>query len=164
MSRDGRAGRAFVSVYYLQEVRVAIAAKGDTVTVHYTGRIKDGTVFDTSRERGEPLEFTLGQGEMIQGFENAVLGMALDERRTVEIQPQEAYGPYREEMTAVIDRAELPPDLEPKLGQRLEVQHDSGSRMLVTVAEVTEKTIRLDANHPLAGQTLTFEIELISIA
>lgn len=143
---------------------MAVAKTGDTVTVHYTGRLKDGTVFDTSRERGEPLEFTLGQGEMIQGFEKAVLGMGLDESRTVDIPPQEGYGPYREEMTALIDREELPPDLEPRPGQRLEVQHESGSRMLVTVTEVTEKAIRLDANHPLAGQTLTFDIELISIA
>ncbi len=139
------------------------AARGDKVKVHYTGRLTDGTVFDTSLERDEPLEFTLGQGAVIQGFEQAVLGLRPGESRSVEIPPKSAYGPHREDMTVLVERSQLPPDLDPQVGQRLEVGHANGNTLLVTVTEVTGEAVRLDGNHPLAGQTLCFEIELLAI-
>jgi len=139
------------------------AARGDKVKVHYTGRLTDGTVFDTSLERDEPLEFTLGQGAVIQGFEQAVLGLRPGESRSVEIPPESAYGPHREDMTVLVERSQLPPDLDPQVGQRLEVGHANGNTLLVTVTEVTGEAVRLDGNHPLAGQTLCFEIELLAI-
>ncbi|MCE5272080.1 peptidylprolyl isomerase [bacterium] len=139
------------------------AAKGDKVKVHYTGRLADGTVFDTSHERNEPLEFTLGQGAVIEGFEQAVLGLKPGQSRHVEIPPEAAYGPHRENMTTLVDRCQLPPDLDPQVGQHLEVSHANGNILLVTVTEVNDEMVRLDGNHPLAGKTLCFEIELLAI-
>jgi FKBP-type peptidyl-prolyl cis-trans isomerase 2 len=142
---------------------MAQAKQGDTVQVNYTGKLQDGTVFDTSLDRG-PLKFTLGQGMLIQGFEQAVLGMSTGEKKTVVIPPDQAYGPHREVSVVVVDRKHLPPDLDPKVGQRLEITQENDQVVLVTVAATSETSITLDANHPLAGKDLTFEIELVEIA
>lgn len=141
---------------------MAQAKQGDTVQVNYTGKLQDGTVFDTSLDRG-PLQFTLGKGQLIAGFEQAVLGMTGGEKRTVVIKPDQAYGPHRAESVVEVDRKYLPPDLDPKVGQRLELTQTDDKTVLVTVAGVSGASITLDANHPLAGKDLTFDIELLAI-
>ncbi len=140
----------------------AQAKTGDTVKVHYTVTLDDGTVFDTSAG-GEPLAFTLGQGLVIPGFEQAVIGMKVGESKTVDIPVEQAYGPYRDDLIVVVERDQLPEDLETEVGQQLQMSQTDGSYTVVTVTEVSETTITIDANHPLAGQNLTFEIELVEI-
>jgi FKBP-type peptidyl-prolyl cis-trans isomerase 2 len=138
------------------------AKNGDTVKVQYTGRLTDGTVFDSSPESG-PIQFTLGEGRLIQCFEQAVLGMALGESKTVEIPANEAYGPHDEDMVIVLDREEFPPGLELKVGQELQLREPQSSRIKVTVTEVSESQVTMDANHPLAGQDLICDIQLDEI-
>ena len=135
---------------------------GDIVKVHYTGTLKDGTVFDTSRER-EPLEFTLGEGSLIEDFEQAVIGMQVGQSKTVTIPAEKAYGPHRDELIFVLERNQLPDDLDPKVGQQLQAKQPEGQTSIVTIIDVSEMSITVDANHPLAGKDLTFEIELIEI-
>jgi peptidylprolyl isomerase len=141
---------------------MAQAKSGDTVKVHYTGKLDDGTVFDTSAER-EPLQFTIGQGQLIPDFEQAVVGMNPGESKTVQIPSENAYGPHRAEMVMEVDRSEFPEDLEPKVDQRLQVSQSDGRTFPVTVTDVSESKVTLDANHPLAGKDLTFEVELSEI-
>lgn len=136
--------------------------QGDTVKVHYTGKLGDGTVFDTSRNR-HPLQFTIGKGQVIVGFEQAVDGMNTGESKTVIIPMDNAYGPRREEMIITMERSKLPADLDPKVGQRLELTQMDDQNILVTVAAVTDSMLTLDANHPLSGKDLTFDIELVGI-
>ncbi|MGQ9870586.1 FKBP-type peptidyl-prolyl cis-trans isomerase [Leptodesmis sp.] len=139
------------------------AKQGDTVKVHYTGKLDDGTVFDSSQER-EPLEFTIGTGSIIPGFEQAVIGMSPGESKTEVIPPDRAYGPYLEEMVLQIERQQLPTDLDPEVGQQLQLQHPTGEVIPVIITDVSSSTITLDANHPLAGEDLTFDIQLVAIA
>ena len=141
---------------------MAQAATGDTVRVHYTGTLDDGTVFDSSSGR-EPLEFTIGRGQVIPGFDSTVDGMNPGEYETVKIPAEEAYGPHREEMMLEVDRAQVPAELNPQVGERLEIKQQNGQSVPVTVTAITETLITLDGNHPLAGQALTFEIELVEI-
>ena len=141
---------------------MAEAQEGDTVKVHYKGTLQDGTVFEDSHER-EPLEFTLGEQEVIPPFEEAVEGMEPGESKTTEIGSDNAYGPHRDDLVAAISRDELPDNLDPQVGQRLELQQENGQSMPVTVTETDESTVTLDGNHPLAGEDLTFEIELVDI-
>jgi peptidylprolyl isomerase len=138
------------------------AQANDTVRVHYTGSLEDGTVFDSSLDR-EPLEFILGQRMIIPGFEKAVLGMNEGDTKTVFIPPEDAYGYPREDLVVAVERAQLPPHIELQVGMILQVYSDEGEVGHVTVIGFTEDTVTLDANHPLAGQKLTFEIELIEI-
>lgn len=133
---------------------------GDTVRVHYTGRLEDGTVFDSSENR-EPLEFTVGSGEVIPGFDQAVTGMEPGETKSAVIPPEQAYGPRRDELVVTVDRDRLPQGIEPRVGQRLAVQQQDGRQFQVTVTKVSDDTITLDANHQLAGEKLTFELELV---
>ncbi len=140
----------------------SVASDGDTVSVHYTGTLEDGTVFDTSRER-EPLEFTLGEGQLIPGFEEAVRGMRVGQVKTVAIPEEDAYGPHRDDLVTVVDRDQLPEDLELEIGQQLQAQGADGIVTVVVVTDVSETSITVDANHPLAGKDLTFEIELVEI-
>ena len=142
---------------------MAQAKTGDTVKVHYTGKLDDGTIFDTSAER-EPLEFTIGNGQLIPDFEQAVIGMNPDESKTIQIQADKAYGPYREDMVMKIERNQLPPEIEPKVDQKLQMRHSNGQSTVVTVIEVSESQVALDGNHPLAGKDLTFDIQLTEIA
>ena len=141
---------------------MAQAKQGDTVNVHYTGKLGDGTVFDTSRSR-HPLQFTIGKGQVIAGFEQAVAGMNPGESKTVTIPVDQAYGQRREDMLVTMERSKLPADLDPKVGQRLELTQMDDQNILVTVTAVTDQTMTLDANHPLSGKVLVFEIELIGI-
>jgi peptidylprolyl isomerase len=138
------------------------AKPGDTVKIHYTGRLEDGTVFDSSSDR-EPLEFTINQRQVIPGFEEAVLGMTPGESKTEKIPMDQAYGPHREEMVLEVSREQIPPDLNPEVGQQLEIQQANGQSVPVFVTDVTDAKITLDANHPLAGEDLTFDIQLVEI-
>ena len=138
------------------------ARQGDTVNVHYTGRLPDGTIFDTSTSR-HPLRFTIGKGQVIAGFEQAVVGMKTGESKTTTIPVDLAYGPRRDDMIVTIDRSQLPAGLDPKVGQRLELTQADDQTVLVTVAAVTDASMTLDANHPLAGKELVFDLELVAI-
>ena len=142
---------------------MAQAKAGDTVKVHYTGKLDDGTVFDSSADR-EPLEFTLGTGSIIPGFERAVLGMDLGESKTEVIPIDDAYGPHLEEMVVVVDREQMPTELEPEIGQQLQLQQQDGQVLPVIITDISDASITLDANHPLAGEALTFDIKLVEIA
>ena len=138
------------------------AKQGDTVQIHYTGKLEDGTIFDTSRER-HPLRFTIGSGKVIAGFDQAVVGMTAGESRTTKIPVELAYGPRRDDMITTMDRSQLPKEAVPQKGQRLELTQADDSVILVTITEVSDTTITIDGNHPLAGKPLTFDIELIGI-
>lgn len=139
------------------------AAKGNTVKVHYTGKLEDDTVFDSSRDR-EPLEFEVGAGQMIPGFDKAVLGMKPGEKKSIHIPSDEAYGPKRDDMMVTIKKEEFPENVNPKVGQQLQVKRENGHVFNVVVADVEGSNVTLDANHPLAGKDLYFDIELIEIA
>jgi peptidylprolyl isomerase len=141
---------------------MARAKAGDTVRVHYTGKLEDGTVFDSSRDR-EPLEFRIGEGQVIPGFEQAVTGMETGEAKSATIPPEQAYGPHRDEMVAVVGREQLPEHFEPAVGQRLSVQQKDGSQFKVTVTDVSDRTITIDGNHRLAGKSLVFDLELVGV-
>lgn len=138
------------------------AKQGDTVRVHYNGTLKNGTQFDSSRE-AEPLEFKIGEGRIIPGFESAVVGMTPGDSKKVEIPSNEAYGPRREELTQEVDRSRLPADLEVQQGMQLQATGPNEQPLVVTVAEVKPESVVLDANHPLAGEDLTFDIELVEV-
>lgn len=142
---------------------MAQAKKGNQVQVHYTGRLEDGTVFDTSHDR-EPLAFTLGEGNVIAGFESAVDGMTPGETRTTTIPAAQAYGEHNEEMVIRMDRANVPDSINPEVGQNLQIQLQNGQEMPVVVTEVTPAEVVIDANHPLAGKTLVFDIELVEVS
>jgi peptidylprolyl isomerase len=138
------------------------ATNGDNVKVHYTGKLEDGTVFDTSEGR-EPLEFTLGEGQVIPGFESAVRGMSQGETKTTQIPADHAYGPHHAEMVLVVPRSQFPPDFNPKPGDQLEIKQEDGQSFYVHVTEIGETDIGLDANHPLAGKDLIFDIQLVQV-
>ena len=142
---------------------MAQAKSGDTVKVHYTGKLDDGTVFDSSVDH-EPLQFTIGQGQLIPDFEQAVIGMNPEESKTIQIPSDKAYGPHREDMIMKIERDNLPADLDPKVDQKLQMRHPSGQATVVTVIEVNDSHVTLDGNHPLAGKDLTFDIRLTEIS
>lgn len=138
------------------------AKTGDVVRVHYTGKLGDGRVFDSSEGR-DPIEFTLGSGQVIPGFEQAVSGMAPGDERSITIPADRAYGERKDELTLVVDRAELPNEIEPEVGQQLQLSQE-GQSFVVTITDVSSEDITLDANHPLAGEDLTFELQLVGIA
>ena len=136
------------------------AKRGDRVRVHYSGTLQVGTQFDSSRGRA-PLEFTLGEGRVIAGFDAAVTGMEVGETRTVTIPAAEAYGDRNDHMLLRVPRAQVPPTVEPRVGQQLQVGRGDEA-VNVVVREVTPEHVVLDANHPLAGEDLTFALELVS--
>lgn len=149
---------------------MAQAKKGDKVKVHYTGRLDDGSVFDSSECSDDdcgcssgPLEFTIGEGQVIPGFEDAVVGMNIDETKSVHIPVDQAYGERIEEMVAQVPRTELPAGMAPEVGQQLEVTQEDGNIFPVVITEVTDTHISIDANHPLAGQNLNFDLRLVEI-
>jgi FKBP-type peptidyl-prolyl cis-trans isomerase 2 len=137
--------------------------QGDKVAVHYKGTLNDGTLFDSSEGR-DPLEFEAGSGMVIPGFDNAVIGMAIGEKKKVNIPMDEAYGAVNEEMIFSVPRAEVPEDIDPQLGIQLELTNEEGEIIPVQVIDVTDEHITLNANHPLAGQDLNFELEIVAIA
>ncbi len=142
---------------------MSVAKSNDAVKVHYTGKLSTGEVFDSSLER-EPIEFTIGAGMMIKGFDDAVNGMAVNEKKTINITPEDAYGPVRPELMQQVPKEQLPADMAPEVGQTLVAQGQDGRETHVVVAQVEEAHIIVDANHPLAGKDLVFDIELVEIA
>ena len=141
---------------------MAEAKKGDTVSVHYTGKLKDGSIFDSS-ENHEPLQFTIGEGKVIPGFEEVVIGMNPGETRTTEIPTDEAYGPYHQELTFSVDKNILPEGMNPEIGQYLQMHQNDGQVFNVKIMDISEQQITLDANHPLAGKDLIFDVRLMEI-
>ncbi|SFA88567.1 peptidylprolyl isomerase [Poseidonocella pacifica] len=142
---------------------MAEAKTGDTVRIHYTGTLRDGTTFDTSDGR-DPLEFTVGSGQIIPGLDKAIEGMAVGDKQTVEVPFAEAYGESRPEALQAVPRQEIPAEIPLDPGTQLQVQTPDGQTLPVTVVEVTESEVTLDANHPLAGKDLIFDVELVEIA
>ncbi len=138
------------------------AKSGDTVKIHYTGTLDDGTEFDSSAGR-EPLEFEVGGGQVIPGFDKAVEGMAVGDSKSVRIEAEEAYGPRHDQLVQEVDRSLLPEDLDPKEGMALQSSSPDGQVTQFMVTAVSDDTITVDANHPLAGQALSFDIELVDI-
>jgi FKBP-type peptidyl-prolyl cis-trans isomerases 2 len=137
--------------------------KGDKVKIHYHGRLNDGTVFDSSNGR-QPLEFEVGSGMVIPGFDAGVTGMAVGEKKTINIPFLEAYGPVREEMVIEFPKTNFPAELNPEVGMQLSMSNASGQQFPVVVKEIKEEVVVLDANHPLAGKDLIFDLELVEIA
>ena len=142
---------------------MSTAKTGDTVKVHYTGRLDDDTVFDTSRGKA-PLELTIGEGNLIKSFENGLIGMAVGEKKNLVIPPEEAYGQNDEKLTTTVSRAHLPDSVQPAIGMQLQVKQKDGSIFMVWITGMDAETVTLDANHPLAGKTLNFDVELTDIA
>ena len=142
---------------------MATAKSGDTVHVHYTGSLSDGTVFDSSRER-DPLTFTVGAGQVIPGFNSAVEGMNVGDSSTVTIPAAEAYGEYRDDFVINVKPSDIPEEITPEVGMDLQLHQQDGGAIPVKITAVTEEQITLDANHPLAGKDLTFEIELVELS
>lgn len=138
------------------------AKVGDKVLVHYEGSFDDGTVFDSSADQ-EPLEIVLGQGMVIPGFEAAIIGMNEGEKCRVTLEPEQGYGPHRDDLIKVIDRTDLPEDIQPEVGLLLRAYTQDGEEVNVTVVEVDDDTVTLDANHPLAGKNISFEIQLVQV-
>jgi FKBP-type peptidyl-prolyl cis-trans isomerase SlpA len=136
--------------------------ENNTVKVHYVGKLSDGQVFDTS-EGKEPLEFTLGQGKLIAGFEKGLIDMKINEKKTITISKEEAYGESREDLIQEVDKSQLPEDITPEVGMGLVSKSADGNEMNLLIVEVKEATIVIDGNHPLAGKELTFDLEVVDI-
>jgi len=141
---------------------MASAKPGDTVHVHYTGRLDDGSVFDTSEGR-EPLEFVLGTGTVIPGFEEAVSGLSIGDEASTRIPPEQAYGLRSEDLVLTVPRESFPEGVTPQVGQRFEMAGADGQRTPVVVTSVESDVVQIDANHPLAGRSLSFELKLVKI-
>jgi peptidylprolyl isomerase len=159
---------AVIALFMLAVIAIAGCAQvpqvkaGDTVQVNYTGKLSDGTVFDSSAGKA-PLEFTMGGGKIIPGFEKAVLGMKVGEKKTVTIAPADAYGLRQENMVMEVPRTQFSKEITPEVGMELESTRKDGSTIVATITKVTDTSVTLDANHPLAGKALTFDIELVKI-
>lgn len=138
------------------------AKNGDTLLVHYTGTLDDGTVFDSSTG-GEPLEATLGEGMLIPGFENALIGMSAGEKKTVTIPPEDAYGEHLDELVFPMPRADVPSHVRPEPGMLVQLAMENDEEFDAVVIDVDDETVTLDANHPLGGETLTFELEIVAV-
>ena len=135
----------------------------DTVKVHYTGKLADGQVFDSSVERGEPIEFTMGQGQLIPGFEKGLIDMKVNEKKTINIPKEEAYGEPREELIQEVQKSQLPEEIKPEVGIGLVSKSPDGQEMNLVVRDIKEDTIVVDGNHPLAGKDLVFDLEVVEI-
>lgn len=141
---------------------MAHAQEGSTVKVNYTGKLEDGTVFDTSENR-EPLTFTIGEGKVIPGFEQAVTGMEPGESKTEKLAPEQAYGPRRDDMVMEMERDQIPDNVEAQEGQELQLRLQNGQTVPVVITKLSDESVTIDANHPLAGKTLVFDIELLDV-
>ncbi|MBW6451383.1 MAG: peptidylprolyl isomerase [DPANN group archaeon] len=138
--------------------------KGDKIKVDYTGTLEDGTVFDSSKTHGQPLEFEAGAGQVIPGFDNAVIGMAKGDEKEVTLEVEDAYGEYNDKLVKDIPKEQLPQDQEVKPEMMLMVGLPNGQQIPAKITEVGDKTVKIDLNHPLAGQVLKFKIKMIEFA
>lgn len=138
------------------------AKMGDMVKVHYTGKLDNGKVFGSSNDK-EPFEVSLGSEKVISGFEKSIVGMEVGEKKTVQIQPEDAFGPRRGELVAEVNKEQFPDDVQIKVGQQIKTPQPNGDSLVLTITDVQENKVTLDANHPLAGKTLTFDLELVEI-
>jgi FKBP-type peptidyl-prolyl cis-trans isomerase 2 len=138
------------------------AKQGDMVKVHYTGKLEDGTVFDSSQKK-DPILFKIGEGQVISGFDQAVVGMSPGESKTAKVVADKAYGPHREEMVLKVERSQFPEKVEPQVGQQYQIPQEDGKKNIVTVTNISGASVTLDGNHPLAGKDLVFDIELVEI-
>lgn len=139
------------------------AMQGNKVRVHYTGTLEDSTVFSSTHEENEPFEFTIGERHVLPGFEDAVIGMREGDKKTVKIPPEEAYGQHKKEFVFCMDKTQAPAHLDLEVGKRLQVRLSGGTTAVATIQAITDDSVILDANDPLAGKTLEFEIELLKI-
>jgi FKBP-type peptidyl-prolyl cis-trans isomerase 2 len=147
-----------------RRIGVSLAKNGDTVTVHFTGKLEDGKIFDTSKS-GKPLEFTIGSGTMMPGLEKGILGMQVGDTKTFTVEPEDGYGQRHDELLLSVKKGDLDKDVNPVVGQAVQLKKPEGDSYFTGfVAEIDEETITIDANHPLAGKTLTFDVELVAIA
>jgi peptidylprolyl isomerase len=142
--------------------KMAQAQFGNTVKVEYTVKLDDDTVIDSTKDHG-PFTFTIGMGAVIAGFEKEIMGMSVGESKTVKVPVEDAYGPYYKELIKEVDRSKFPADFKFEVGQRIELPGEEGQSDLVTVLQVSKKTIILDINHPLAGKDLTIDIQLLEV-
>lgn len=142
---------------------MAQAKSGDRVIVHYSGSLEDGTIFSSTYEEDEPFEFTLGEENVLASFQNAVIGMNEGETKTISVPPEDGYGEHKTEFVLKMEKDQAPPELELEVGKKLQVRLNDGTTRVVTVLAITEDSVILDANDPLAGKTLKFEIELVQI-
>lgn len=138
------------------------AKNGDKVKVHYTGKLEDGTVFDTSKDR-EPLEFTIGNGSVIPGFEKGIIGMETGSKKIVTIPPEDAYGQRHEELILKVEKNNFPENVTPSVGMELQLKYKDKTSLRAVITDIEEERVTLDANHPLAEKTLIFDIELVEI-
>lgn len=141
---------------------MSTAKDGDTVLVHYRGELNDGSVFDQSKE-DDPLQFTIGSGMLIPDFEAAVPGMNIGDSKSIDIKAADAYGLHREDLVIAVERAQFPSHIEPEVGQQLQLTQPDGHPLMVRISDVSDESVTLDANHPLAGEDLKFEIKLVEI-
>jgi peptidylprolyl isomerase len=141
---------------------MAEAKVGDTVKIHFTGKLQDETVVETSKDR-DPLEFTIGDGNVIPGLEQGVIGMAAGDKKTIAISPEDAFGQPQEDLLVDINKSEFPKDVELKAGAYLNIESSDGKEFKAKVVEIKEEMVTLDANHPLAGATINYDVELIEI-
>jgi peptidylprolyl isomerase len=139
-----------------------IAKMGDTVKVHYKARTQDQLIFDTTLQK-QPLQFTIGQEQLIPAFEEAIVGMKAGDKKTININAENAFGPYLDELISTVQKNQLPRDSEFKVGQQLQIQQPDGQVLIVKVIDMSDTTITFDANHPLAGKDLIFDIHLLEI-
>lgn len=138
------------------------AKQGDIVQVHYVGKLDDGFIFDSSIEK-EPLQFTIGEGYVLEGFEQAVVGMTSGENKVIQIVADKAYGPYREDLVMTVGRDQFPNDTLPEIGHQIRIGQNKNDYVIATIVDVNDEQVTMDANHPLAGRDLTFEVQLVSI-
>ena len=141
---------------------MAKANEGNEVQVHYTGKLEDGTIFDSSED--EPLSFTIGENRVIPGFEEAVTGMEPGDSKTTEVEPERAYGEHREDMVMEMDRDQIPGEVDPEVGQQLQLRLENGQTVPVLITALGDDSVTIDANHPLAGRKLIFDIEVINVS
>jgi len=160
---DGSVGGLRLSHTHQRETSMAQAKHGDTVRVHYHGTLEDGTVFSSTYEEQEPFEFTIGKESVLPLFEEAVIGLNEGESVTISIQPKDGYGEHKQEFVFAMDRKQAPEDLRLEVGKRLQIRSNEGRTAIATITAITDDTVVLDANDPLAGRTLNFKIELLQI-
>jgi len=142
---------------------MSLAKNGDKVKVHFTGKLENGKIFDSSKD-SKPLEFTIGAGEMMPGFEKAILGITMGGTKAFTVLPEEAYGSRREELVTTVEKSHFPPDVIPTIGQPLQITVPDGEVLDLIITGIDGDMVTIDANHPLAGEALLFEVELVEIA